>query len=81
MLQVLTGLRHPDGGQIVLDGEPVTRENIGKYRELFSAVFSEFYLFRRLYGLNEEERDRMQQHIQALDSPKVSQSPKTVFPR
>lgn len=65
-MQILTGLRHADSGQILLDGEPVTRDNIGHYRGLFSAVFSEFYLFRQLYGLTEEERTRLQTHIDEL---------------
>ena len=66
LLQLLTGLRHPDDGQILLDGQPVTRDTIGDYRGLFSAVFSEFYLFRHLYGLTEEERARLQHHIEEL---------------
>ncbi len=66
LLQILTGLRHADGGQILLGGTPVTRDSIGDYRGLFSAVFSEFYLFRRLYGLTEDERARLQRHIDEL---------------
>ncbi|WP_425050787.1 cyclic peptide export ABC transporter [Psychromarinibacter sp. S121] len=65
-MQILTGLRHADGGQILLDGEPVTRDSVGHYRGLFAAVFSEFYLFRQLYGLTEEERASLQHHIDEL---------------
>lgn len=65
-MQILTGLRHPDGGQILLDGKPVTRDTVGDYRGLFTAVFSEFYLFRQLYGLTADERPRLQQHIDEL---------------
>lgn len=63
LLQVLTGLRHPDAGQIFVDGVEITRENVGLYRGAFSAVFSEFYMFRRLYGLTPEERERLQENI------------------
>ncbi|MDJ0630308.1 MAG: cyclic peptide export ABC transporter [Rhodobacter sp.] len=66
LLQILTGLRHPDGGEILLDGEPVTRDTVGHFRGLFSAVFSEFYMFRQLYGLTLEERERLQAHIEEL---------------
>ena len=66
LLQILTGLRHADAGDILFNGKPVTRDNIGDYRGLFSAVFSEFYLFRHLYGLTHEERERLQVHIEEL---------------
>lgn len=66
LLQILTGLRHPDGGRILVDGVPVTRDSVGEYRGLFSAVFSEFYLFRQLYGLTDAERTRLQAHIEEL---------------
>lgn len=66
LLQILTGLRHADSGEILVDGVPVTRDSVGDYRGLFSAVFSEFYLFRRLYGLSDEERDRLQANIEEL---------------
>ncbi len=66
LLQILTGLRHPDDGEILLDGVPVTRESVGEYRSLFGAVFSEFYLFRHLYGLSNDEREKLQTHIEEL---------------
>ncbi|MDJ0824377.1 MAG: cyclic peptide export ABC transporter [Rhodobacter sp.] len=66
LLQILTGLRHPDAGEILLDGVPVTRDTVGHFRGLFSAVFSEFYMFRQLYGLTAEERARLQGHIDEL---------------
>ncbi len=66
LLQLLTGLRHPDEGQILLDGQVVTRDNVAEYRSVFSAVFSEFYLFRHLDGLSEEDRKRLQEHIEEM---------------
>lgn len=66
LLQILTGLRYPDTGQILLDGVPVTRDHIADYRAAFSAVFSEFYLFRQLYGLTPSEREKLAGHIETL---------------
>ena len=63
---MLTGLRHPDGGQILLDGQEISRANVADYRGVFAAVFSEFYMFRQLYGLSDEEKDRMLRHIKEL---------------
>ena len=63
LLQLLTGLRHPDEGQIFIDGQEVTRENVSEYRSVFAAVFSEFYMFRRLLGLSAEDRERVRENI------------------
>ncbi|MEL7117548.1 MAG: ATP-binding cassette domain-containing protein, partial [Pseudomonadota bacterium] len=66
LLGLLTGLRHPDSGQILIDGTPVNRANISEYRSVFSAVFSEFYLFRKLYGLSPEAETRLVSHIDEM---------------
>jgi putative ATP-binding cassette transporter len=49
--KLLTGLYLPDHGRILLDGKPVTTENRDSYRQMFSAVFADFYLFDSLIGL------------------------------
>ena len=51
LLKLLTGLYVPDAGQILSNGGVVAKENIQSYRESFSAIFSDFHLLRRLYGL------------------------------
>ncbi|MCC4245245.1 cyclic peptide export ABC transporter [Stappia indica] len=67
LISLLTGLRRPEGGEILLDGQPVTPANLQDYRDLFSAVFSEFHLFSRLYGLDEAEQDKVPPHLAELD--------------
>jgi putative ATP-binding cassette transporter len=67
LISLLTGLRQPDTGCIRLDDEPVTPETLDAYRGLFSAVFSEFHLFSRLYGLDEQERSRIPASLDTLD--------------
>lgn len=66
LLQLLTGLRHPESGGIFLDGAEITRENISEYRNVFSAVFSEFHMFRHLYGLTPEERAKLDGNIKEM---------------
>ena len=51
LLKVLAGLYPPDSGSLVIDGVPVARVDIQSYRELFAAIFADFHLFERLYGL------------------------------
>ena len=46
--KLLTGLYIPESGKIRLDGKSITDDNRESYRQLFSAVFSDFYIFERI---------------------------------
>lgn len=48
LIKLLLGLYPPAEGQILLDGVPVTDQNREDYRELFSAIFSDYHLFDEL---------------------------------
>lgn len=50
-LKVLTGLYRPTSGAVRVDGVAITRETAPVYREMISAIFSDFHLFAKLYGL------------------------------
>ncbi|WP_437970198.1 cyclic peptide export ABC transporter [Sorangium sp. So ce260] len=58
LAKLITGLYTPEGGEIRLDGEAITDANRQAYRELFSVVFFDFYLFERLIGLDSPELNR-----------------------
>jgi len=45
LIKLLLGLYEPQQGIIVLGGEPVVAGNRDDYRQLFSTVFSDYYLF------------------------------------
>lgn len=49
--KLLTGLYYPHAGTILVDGVDVETLGWQRYRELFSAIFSDYHLFARLYGL------------------------------
>jgi putative ATP-binding cassette transporter len=51
LVKLLTGLYMPEAGDILVDGERVTDENRDQYRQHFSAVFFDFFLFDSLLGL------------------------------
>lgn len=53
LLKVLTGLYPATAGRILVDDRPVDAESLPAYREMFSAIFSDFHLFDRLYGLHD----------------------------
>jgi len=54
LAKLLTGLYIPEGGEVRLDGQLISDENRESYRQLFSAVFSDFFLFENLLGLDLE---------------------------
>jgi cyclic peptide transporter len=55
LLRVLSGLYPPDSGEIILDGKRITDNTRDQYRALMSAIFFDYHLFRRLYGIPETE--------------------------
>jgi putative ATP-binding cassette transporter len=55
--KILVGLYPPEAGQILLDGQVVTGDNLEAYRQKFAVVFSDFYLFERLLGLESPRLD------------------------
>jgi putative ATP-binding cassette transporter len=57
LAKIITGLYIPESGGILVDGNPVTNQNRDDYRQLFSAVFGDFYLFDDLLGLKERNLD------------------------
>lgn len=52
-LRVLSGLYPPNSGEITLDGVRIDDHNRDTYRALMSAIFFDYHLFHRLYGIPE----------------------------
>ncbi|HEV7672585.1 MAG TPA: cyclic peptide export ABC transporter [Thermoanaerobaculia bacterium] len=55
--KLIVGLYEPDSGSIRLNGEEITEAERGWYRQHFTAVFGDFYLFDRLLGIDGERLD------------------------
>lgn len=51
LAKLLSGLYIPEAGEIRLDGQPITDHHRESYRQYFSTVFSDFYLFDSLLGI------------------------------
>jgi putative ATP-binding cassette transporter len=58
LAKLITGLYIPESGKILLDGQPITEENREWYRQHFSAIYSDFYLFERLLGMTNHDLDK-----------------------
>jgi putative pyoverdin transport system ATP-binding/permease protein len=54
-LRVLSGLYPPNAGEITLDGVRIDDSNRDTYRGLMSAIFFDYHLFQRLYGIPREQ--------------------------
>ena len=50
--KLLVGLYAPESGEIRFAGEVVGDHNRERYRESFSVVFSDFFVFEKLFGLD-----------------------------
>jgi putative pyoverdin transport system ATP-binding/permease protein len=76
LAKVLTGLYTPESGEIYLDGRLIGDQSIESYRQMFSAVFSDFYLFDKLLGLGhadlDEEAQRYLSQLQLAHKVQIS---------
>jgi putative ATP-binding cassette transporter len=57
LAKIIAGLYVPEAGELRVDGVPVTDQTRDDYRQLFSAIFSDFYLFNNLLGLGSGNLD------------------------
>ena len=76
LAKLLVGLYAPDSGEVILDGEPVNDRNRDRYRQHFSAIFSDFHLFESLLAIQRSDLDeagnRLLQRLHLQHKVKVS---------
>jgi putative ATP-binding cassette transporter len=66
LLKALTGLYHPQSGSITLDDTLLAQDSAVWYRSHFAAVFSEYHLFERLYGLYDVAPERVRELLATM---------------
>lgn len=67
LAKLITGLYIPESGAIHWNGQPVDSQQREAYRQHFSAIFADFYLFDRLIGLDRPNLDtQAQAYLQQL---------------
>jgi putative pyoverdin transport system ATP-binding/permease protein len=65
LVKMLIGLYQPESGELRLDGETVSGGGLEEYRQRFAVVFSDFFLFEKLFGLDSPELDTQARHYLA----------------
>jgi len=74
LLKLFTALYQPMQGCIRVDGSEIVAANVQSYRNLFSAIFSDFHLFDKLHGLRDTAPERVDELLRRME---ISQ--KTAF--
>lgn len=72
--KLLAGFYKPNSGEIRLDGVPVTDRTRDDYRGLIAAIFPDFHLFHKLYGIHDpdlNEVDRMLSEFRLIDKTRI----------
>jgi|694.fasta_scaffold02314_13 putative ATP-binding cassette transporter len=68
-IHILTGLIAPDSGRILLNGVEVNSAQSQAYRDLFSTIFSDFHLFKKLYGMYDTPDEEVDKWLKKLELP------------
>lgn len=68
LAKVLCGLYMPEEGSVYFGGEAVTADNLASYRELYGAIFFDFYLFDQLTHIKSDYwREKAQEYLKQLE--------------
>ena len=76
-MRVLLGLYMPSSGTITINSKIINQPTNGAYRDLFAVVFSDFYLFKKLHGIDQSklidakalvEMFRLEDKVSVLDN-------------
>jgi len=64
LAKLITGLYTPSDGDILVNGQKVTNNELS---QLYSAIFSDFYLFEKLYGIDHiSKKDELEEYLKVM---------------
>ncbi len=66
LIKTLLGLYYPQKGDIFVDDQKIDKYNIQSYRDLFSIILGDFYLFDRFYGLENIDKKLVNQLLNEM---------------
>lgn len=67
MISLLTGLRSAESGDILVNGVPLAPDQLQSYRDRFATVFSDYHLFRDLFGIAPVDPERAQMLLEKME--------------
>ena len=65
-LKLLTGLYYPDKGTILVDSNVIEAGCYLAYRNLFSAIFTDFHLFDKFYGVDGIDQEKVNYWLEKM---------------
>lgn len=66
-MYTLLGLNTPHSGEIKLNGTIINSDAYKQYKTIFSAVFSDYYLFRELYGIDQLDVEKWNYYVHLFE--------------
>ncbi|HEY1165292.1 MAG TPA: cyclic peptide export ABC transporter [Chitinophaga sp.] len=79
-IHTLLGLRVPTEGEIRFNDITISNDLYHEYKALYAVVFSDFYLFNELLGIDNPDLEKWQYYLQLFElEDKVSMDDKGVF--
>lgn len=66
MLKALTMLYKANSGSIYVDDKLVDDSNFHDYRELYTAIFNDFHLFEKLYGIKNIKPEKVKELLKLM---------------
>ncbi|AWJ93554.1 cyclic peptide transporter (plasmid) [Azospirillum baldaniorum] len=67
LIKMLLGLYAPQDGDILLNGTPVTPETRDDYRQLFTTIFADYFLFDDLIQTGDRVPEEAQAYLERLE--------------
>lgn len=67
LIKLLMGLYMPQRGQLLCDGKPIQQNQLDSYRQLFSAIFFDYYLFDDLVAADTSTLREAGQYLKKLE--------------
>ncbi len=65
-IKLLTGLYYPDKGAIYIDSTKIDKTNYPAFRNLFSAIYTDFHLFDKFYGVKNINAEKVNYWLEKM---------------
>ncbi len=66
-LKLLTALYEPSAGEITWNGRKVGSDRLASYRNLFTPIFGDFHIFKRILGVPDLDENHVRELIARMD--------------